>query len=159
MQLLLVGTVTYDKLADKVVLEDILWTGLDQGHLEKLMQTDSKLKLLFGGLFLAVAAAAGVGLYWRLTTEKSKTARTNNREQARQIFAEVIERPEPELREEVKERLTCIACTVYLKDVACLPCRHVSCCLDCLERLEAQHKNTCVMCKRQVTGVAHIFPQ
>lgn len=158
MKVLIVGSIVYDKHKGGIVLEDILWTARDTGHLEELMRSDNKLKLFLAGTLLLVSAVSAAAIYF-LVTDSMARPKANLRPTARQIFSEMVERGEPDLPEEASERLKCVACTVNIKDVVSLPCHHVSCCLDCVERLESLNKHTCVMCKKQVAGVAHVFPQ
>lgn len=152
-----IGTVGYNLTTKEPFVESIGMMAKDS--LALLDKADKRSSFMVVGSIFCFSIAAWAGYYvYSVVKDYSTRLLLLKRQEA--LKAKAIEnslKQHGRLSEEQSKALECIICYSYLRDLIMLPCNHLVCCSECF--LTMQNKDTCMICKKKITGTAHLFPE
>lgn len=56
-----------------------------------------------------------------------------------------------------EQRLGCIGCNERTKKMACLPCGHVTRCIECADRMKDDEAPKCDICRKPVASIERVY--
>lgn len=139
-----IGTIMWDSNTNTTIIQDIIASGKDISSVIASLNKQAyqylgraQILLIVGGLSSVFAVVS----YF----ERKKAQKVNEIRSAARMKLESYS-------EENQPKIYCIACQDAVKEIICLPCKHVVCCLDCWGAI--RNKTKCMVCNRAITGRA-----
>ena len=152
---LMIGSIGYDVTRKQPYIDSVWMMARDSVSMTSGLNGSASKMIIWSVLVGSVTIWLGYYLYSVIKTEYGRVALLRHQEMIRAKLIENTKKQHDELTDEQKERLMCVICQEYLRDVILLPCHHLSACSDCYSHLAS--KNKCMDCSKTVDSIAHVF--
>lgn len=152
-----IGTLGYNVNTKEPYIENIWMMAKDSVDLITKLDKGTSLMIVGGILSLMASSFIGHYIYTIAKEFYNRKGLIKKQEAIKERMIKNSLALHQELTEDQKESLMCMVCNEYVRDVLVLPCHHLLTCSDCYYRL--QNAQTCMVCKKPVEGIAHIFPE
>jgi Zinc finger, C3HC4 type (RING finger) len=140
----LIGTVKWDSESQSASVEDVIAASRDVPELMETIHEQGMTYLKRAQVLMILAFQFGV------LTVVAYRALLKNR--VVEVDRNAARKKLDSYSTDIQEQIYCITCQDAIKEVVCLPCKHVVCCVDCWEVV--RNKTNCMVCNTQIAGLA-----